>query len=223
MYTISHISKSYQKKPILQDVSFALKPGTCAGILGSNGSGKSTLLQILSGVIRPDLGDFLLEDHSLLKDRKTLPQKVGYVPQQDTLMEELSGYDNLRLWYSREQIRNACLPGGILSLLGVDTFMQKRVSKMSGGMKKRVSIACAVLGNPGLLLLDEPSAGLDIPCKEKIYEHYRSFQQAGGTILLVTHDLQELQLCDETFLLRDGSLRPYHYNGVFGDLAKELM
>ena len=223
MFSITSISKSYQKKPVLTDVSLELAPGKCIGILGSNGSGKSTLLQILAGVIKADTGAFLVDGKDLLKKRSALPAAVGYVPQQEALMEELTGEDNLRLWYSRDEIRaDLSSENGVLSLLGVAPFLKKPVRKMSGGMKKRISIACAVLSRPRLLLLDEPSAGLDIPCKEQIYRYYRGYVNAGGTILLVTHDLQEMQLCDETYILKGGRLVPYRYDGNFTALAGEL-
>ncbi|MBQ3866701.1 MAG: ABC transporter ATP-binding protein [Clostridia bacterium] len=207
------IRKKFKRKEVLRGVDLSVDAGSCVGILGGNGSGKSTLLTILAGIRKADAGKFLWLGKDLLRDEAARRAAVGYVPQGTPLFEELSARDNLRLWYDKAQLERE-LESGILKMLGVDEFLNVRVSRLSGGMKKRLSIGCAMNRHPDLMLLDEPSSALDLPCKAEIQRYFRAFKEAGGTILLVTHDLQEMELCDRLFVLRDGVLHPFE-----GDLS----
>ena len=164
---IRQIAKSFRKKQVLKDISLTAEPGTCIGILGANGCGKSTLLSILAGVQSADGGSFLWDGRDLLRDGKTRAAQVGYVPQGTPLIEELNARDNLLLWYDRASMKEQ-LRDGVLHLLGIEAFLNVPVSKMSGGMKKRLSIGCAMAKQPPILLLDEPTAALDLSCKQEI-------------------------------------------------------
>lgn len=222
MFQVSHIQKKYRKKQVLSDIDFTFETGECIGILGANGCGKSTLLTILAGVLREDGGEFLMDGKNLLKDHRLRHEILGYVPQGVPLIEELTAWDNLRLWYSKEELEQE-LTDGVLKLLGIPEFLKVPVRKMSGGMKKRVSIGCSIASHPRLLLLDEPSSALDLVCKEKIYEYLKLFKKQGGTILLITHDAEELSLCDRCFILKDGRLVPYTYENDIHELVQNLM
>lgn len=219
---IEHIKKQYNKKIVLKDVSFQIGEGECVGILGGNGCGKSTLLSILAGVNKPDDGSFIHNGTNLLRDRKVRSRFVGYVPQGNPLYDELTAKDNLKLWYSSAAMKKELAEGGVLNLLGINEFLKTRVSRMSGGMKKRLSIGCAVAGKPGLLLLDEPSAALDLVCKQQIYSYLRAYMQTGGSVVIVTHDVQDLSLCDRYLLLKDGIVTPYNMQSV-EQLTKDLL
>jgi len=218
---IEHISKSYRKKQVLRDISFTAEAGTCIGILGSNGSGKSTLLSILAGVLGRDSGRFLLDGRDLFQDRKLRSQLVGYVPQGTPLIEELTAWDNLLLWYDRDTLRQE-LESGVLHLLGIHEFLKVPVSKMSGGMKKRLSIGCAVADRPPVLLLDEPTAALDLACKQSIAQYLRRYKASGGILLLTTHDVLELELCDRWYIIKNGVLEPFTYDGDLHKLVESL-
>lgn len=222
MVRIEKIQKSYGKKEVLRAVSLSASPGECVGILGGNGSGKSTLLQILAGVTRPGGGQFYYKDTDLFAHSARRIQAVGYVPQGTPLIPELSARDNLRLWYTPEAME-ASLSGGVLALLGIGDFLKTRVMHMSGGMKKRLAIGCAVAHNPPVLLLDEPGAALDLPCKKRIADYLRAYQAAGGTVLMTTHDLQEIELCQKLFILKDGYAQPYSYDGDIQKLTGSLV
>ena len=150
---IRQLQKQFKRKQVLQDVNLQAGEGTCIGILGANGSGKSTMLSILAGVLSADGGQFFCDGVDLLKDRKQRARLVGYVPQGTPMIEELSARDNLLLWYDRNQLRDQ-LENGVLKLLGIEEFLKVPVSKMSGGMKKRLSIGCAMAAQPPILLLD---------------------------------------------------------------------
>ena len=220
-FEIKNVKKSYGKKAPLVDVSFSVDGSCCVGILGKNGSGKSTLLSILAGVQKRDGGEFLYDGADLFGTPKALSGTVGYVPQGTPLLEELSAMDNLLLWYDRKTLEKE-LEGGVLKMLGIDEFIRVPVRKMSGGMKKRLSIGCSVAKNPKLLLLDEPSAALDLVCKESINEYLTRFKREGGALILTTHDESELSLCDCIYILKDGVLTPYEYDGDSARLARML-
>ena len=218
---IEHIAKRFGRKSVLTDVCLEAREGSCIGILGCNGSGKSTFLSILAGVTRCSGGEFFCNGEPLLSQPKKRAELVGYVPQGTPLMEELTARDNLLLWYSRQEM-NASLENGVLHLLGIGEFLHIPVSKMSGGMKKRLSIGCAMAKHPPILLLDEPTAALDLACKERIFRWLQQYKAQGGILLLTTHDAMELQLCDSWYILKEGVLQPFAYTGDIRELVDSL-
>ena len=218
---VNHIAKKYRGKVVLRDVSFEASDGMCIGILGSNGSGKATLLSILAGIQRPDEGSFLCDGKDLLKNGKTRSARVGYVPQGTALIPELTGWDNLLLWYDKKDLQQQ-LTKGVLRLLEVEEFLHKPVCKLSGGMKKRLSIGCSMARCPQLLLLDEPTAALDLACKQTIGNYLRAYKKAGGILVLITHDPEELSLCDAWYILKDGVLEAYAYDGNIQKLVENM-
>lgn len=218
---IKNISKSYKKKNVLKNINFTAEGGKCIGVLGANGCGKSTLLSILAGVQRADGGCFLLDGEDLFKNSKKNSGLIGYVPQGTPLIDELTAYDNLLLWYDKQQIKKE-LETGVLKLLGINDFLKVTVNNMSGGMKKRLSIGCAMAKKPPIIILDEPMAALDIACKQKISEYLKYHKQMGGILLLATHDAMELDLCDECYIIKDGENVSFTYDGNIEALVKNL-
>ncbi len=216
---IKNIKKSYGKNTVLKNITFSAESGKCIGILGGNGSGKSTLFGILAGITLPDGGEFTVDGRDLLK--KSDGKILGYIPQTPPLLEELSARDNLLLWYSKKEMQES-LESGVLKMLGIDAFLKTAVSKMSGGMKKRLSIGCSVAGDPKIILLDEPSAALDLVAKADICDYLVKFKERGGIVLLATHDANELEFCDELYIIRDGELYKYDYDGDIAKLASAL-
>ena len=218
---IRGICKAYGKKQVLKQIDLSVSAGQCIGILGGNGCGKSTLLSILAGIQPADGGEFLYDGKDLFRYKAQRSQLVGYVPQGTPLIEELSAKDNLSLWYSKKEMRQQ-LENGVLKMLDIDTFLKTPVSKMSGGMKKRLSIGCAVANRPPVLILDEPMAALDIACKQKISEYIRQHKEHGGIALIASHDLMEISLCDAWYILKDGMLKPFEYTGETESLVRSL-
>ncbi len=218
---IENVHKSYQRKKVLNGIHLSVEKGSCVGILGGNGSGKSTLFSILAGVTKAKEGSFLWEGTDLLSNEKMRSELVGYVPQGNPLFDELTAWDNLLLWYDRANLQWE-LEEGVLAMLGIPDFLKVPVHKMSGGMKKRLSIGCSVARHPQVLLLDEPSAALDLVCKERIYNYMQDFKSMGGRILLATHDVRELELCDACYILKNGVLEPYQYDGNVHHLVGRL-
>lgn len=218
---LKNIQKKFGKKEVLKQVDLRCAGGQCIGILGSNGSGKSTLLSILAGVLPRDGGQFLWNGQDLFRDPKLRSRLVGYVPQGTPLLEELTAWDNLLLWYDKQELQQE-LESGVLKLLGIGDFLKVPVHKMSGGMKKRLSIGCAVSKRPPVLLLDEPTAALDLACKESIASYLRQYKASGGLLLLTTHDVLELQLCDAWYILKNGVLTPFTFDGNLQKLVESL-
>lgn len=223
---IKHLQKNFHhgKKRVLANICLTAHGGECIGILGANGCGKSTLLSIIAGTQRAERGSFLIDEteYSVTGKRKNIPP-IGYVPQECPLIPELNALDNLKLWYCDSPLSlGEELQNGVLAMLGIPDFLKTPVGKMSGGMKKRLSIGCAASKNPRLLLLDEPGAALDLVCKERIEVYLRHFKQNGNIILLATHEEREIAFCDRLFLLKEGILEPLEYDGNIHRLAGKL-
>ena len=213
---ILEIHKNYGKKSVLRGVSISAERGETVAIVGANGSGKSTLLRVLAGVLKPQGGRFLWDGTDLLRSRAALEQTVGYVPQGTPLIEELSALDN-----GKDQLEQE-LEDGVLKMLGVGEFLRVRVSRLSGGMRKRLSIGCAISHDPQILLLDEPTAALDLAARERLLDYFASHRARGGMILLATHDLRELETSSRCYLLSGGTAAPYAYDGDARRLAETL-
>lgn len=205
MITVNHICKKYKKKTVLNGISFFARPGECIGILGENGSGKSTLLSIMAGTLTADEGSVEYEKSGA----------VGYVPQENPLISDLTVKDNLKLWYGKT------VPP-IVDELKLTDILSQTVSHLSGGMKKRLSIAIAMANQPAVLLLDEPSATLDLPCKQMIREYLSQFCAKGGTVVIATHDEMELEICTRLLVLSNGSIKPIPISLRGKQLIKEL-
>ena len=216
-----NIRKSYGKKEVLRGISLPLEKGCAMALVGPNGSGKSTLLRLLAGVIPSGGGEFWWQGEDLLRNRAASRRTVAYVPQGTPLIDELTAWDNLRLWYDKSALEQS-LSEGMLRQLGVGDFLKTAAGKLSGGMRKRLSIGCAMSGKPEILLLDEPTAALDLVCKQNLLDTFDLFRRQGGLILLATHDLLELEGCDRVLLLSGGTLAPYGYDGDARRLAQAL-
>lgn len=219
-----HLKKRYGKKIVLQDINFSVREGQCIGIVGVNGSGKSTLLSILAGVMKADEGQWLFNQQPVFHKKRADNLRIGYVPQQNPLMEELTAWDNLKLWYCESSLDiKKELEQGMLAMLGISEFLKVPVHKLSGGMKKRLSIACAAANNPQLFIMDEPGAALDMLCKERIYNYIQEFKKKQGIILLATHEEPEIRLCDTIYILKNGKLEQQEYEGNIHKLVGKLL
>ena len=220
MLEISGIYKSYHRQNILAGADLTVAPGECVGIVGYNGCGKTTLLSILAGAQKADRGSILYNGREASGHPRVFAEEAAYVPQENPLMEELTVRDNLLLWYrgSRKQMESD-LKDGAASMLGVDRMLDRTVGKLSGGMKKRLGIACALSNHAPVLIMDEPGAALDLECKEVIRNYLREYMASGGAVILTSHELAELALCTRMCILKGGVLREIEC----GLSAKELI
>ena len=207
MLEISGICKSYRRQVILEGVELTVEPGDCVGIVGYNGCGKTTLLSIISGALKADKGSIVFNGRQAVGRPRVFAEEAAYVPQENPLMEELTVRDNLLLWYrgSRKGMEED-LKNGAAAMLGVDKMLNRTAGKLSGGMKKRVSIACALSNHAPVLIMDEPGAALDLECKELIRNYLREYMAGGGAGGLTSHELAELALCTQMHVLRQGRL-----------------
>ncbi len=220
---VKNIKKSFGRKRVLNNISFSASEGKCIGIIGANGCGKSTLFSILSGVQYAKCGQFLVNGIDLLKNKKLRAEIIGYIPQGAPLIEELNAYDNLLLWCSKEKIDQMIGDkNSLINQFGVNEFLRVAVRKMSGGMKKRLSIVCSVIHNPQIIIMDEPTAALDIICKEAIKQYINGCKAEGKTVIISTHEEHELANCDDIYVMKNGVLEPFEYTGDIAELAERI-
>ena len=207
---VNNIKANYGLKNILADVSFSANAGECVGILGYNGCGKSTLLSILSGINKAKNGEIEYLNKKVYSKKDGIYLKndfskiVGYVPQENPLIPELSVYSNLQLWFSSKKELDENLENGFLHQLGIHNYIKKNVNQLSGGMKKRISIGIATINNPKILILDEPSAALDLACKEDIKKYLSEYLSKDNNVIITTHEDSELELCNKIYVIKDG-------------------
>ncbi len=207
---IAGLAKSYEGKPALRNIGFEVREGSCFGLLGPNGAGKSTTMKILSGLLDPDRGDVRVMGKDLRKNAAEIREKIGYVPQSITLYEKLSAYDNLVFFGEMYGVRGGELKrriADVLGRVGLADRAKDAVSSFSGGMKRRVNIAAALLHRPRLLIMDEPTVGIDPQSRNHIFEMIRSLQKEGVTVLYSTHYMEEVEnLCDELAIIDHGEV-----------------
>lgn len=191
--TVENVSLKY-KKTVLTNVTINAEKGDVIGLLGLNGSGKSTLLSAIAGLRKTSAGTIKVNG------------KAGFVTQENALIDELTAIDNLKMWtpLSRQEVVKE-LTETELSILKVNDFIDLKVKRMSGGMKKRLAIASVLLSKPDILLLDEPLAALDIPAKNDIIKFIDSFRAKGGTVFIASHSEEMFKHCSKIYLLKDGA------------------
>jgi putative ABC transport system ATP-binding protein len=199
----------------LRDINMEIDKGEMVAILGPSGSGKSTLLHILGCIDADYHGTYLLYDENMtMKSDKEIAnirnKKLGFVLQEYGLLLDKTVLENVSipLWFSDCKIRyikNKCLV--ILKILGIQDYYNKKVNELSGGQKQRVAIARALVNDPDIILADEPTGALDQTTSEEIMEELRKLNQAGKTIIIVTHDPRISEVCTKTFHIVDGTIR----------------
>jgi len=219
---VDSISKKY-KKYVLEDISFSVEKGQCVGILGANGCGKSTLLSIMAGTKKSNSGRIIYNGIDANKNKKIFTDYIGYVPQENPLIEELSVNDNLKLWYSnsKKDLKKDFLDG-VPAMLGLNEVKNVNVGKLSGGMKRRVSIAAALANDAPILILDELSAALDIVCKKEIRQYLIHYLKGNGTIVMTTHEEDEIAICNRLLIMKEGKLSEVDPNSSIEDLVNKV-
>ena len=205
MIEIKDVTKSYGRQKVLQNVSFEIMEGELFGLLGPNGAGKSTLIDILTGIQSMDSGDIFINGKSIKTDKVEIRKQLGLVPQDIALLEELNAVDNLEYFGGLYGLAGAELKNQIEKLLEVAGLTDKKKEKVknySGGMKRRLNIAVAMLHNPSILILDEPTVGVDAQSRQHIFDYIQSLAEQGTTILYTSHYMEEIEtLCKRVFIL----------------------
>ena len=202
---VRSVGRRYGKADVLADVSFSVGRGASVAVVGPNGSGKTTLLDIVALAATPSSGDVLFNGQSGSgAARKKLRRLIGYVPQEIALFEELSVLDNLLCWSVLPGYKAKARAFEIADALNLRSFLRKRISALSGGMKRRVNLGVALLGEPVLLVLDEPLAGVDAENTEIILDFLRERKSSGNTIVISGHDPGVLSIADKELRLDQG-------------------
>ena len=205
MIEIKDITKSYGRHKVLQNVSFEIMEGELFGLLGPNGAGKSTLIDILTGIKSMDSGEIFINGKSIKTDKVEIRKHLGLVPQDIALLEELNAVDNLEYFGGLYGLAGQELKSQIEKLLEVAGLTDKKKEKVknySGGMKRRLNIAVAMLHNPSILILDEPTVGVDAQSRQHIFDYIQSLAEQGTTILYTSHYMEEIEtLCKRVFIL----------------------
>lgn len=203
---IINVKKSYQDKEVLKDVSMNVSKGEVIGLLGPNGAGKSTLMKIISGLAKLNGGQILLNGNPISEGGATIKKRIGVIPQENNLERELNVREALycySLLFGVENFEERLEQIG--KIIDLSSVWDKTVRQLSGGYARRVMIARALLPDPDLLLLDEPSVGLDPDARSQLWALIRQVASEGKGILITTHYMEEAaQLCDRIYFLNHG-------------------
>jgi ABC-2 type transport system ATP-binding protein len=205
-----NVRKSYGKVEALHDVTLSVKPGEMVGLVGPNGAGKSTLFQIAAGLFDPDAGEVRLFGFNYRKHASAILARLGVVFQSRSLDLDMTVRDNLAFHgnlfgLSGVVLRNRMDEATVL--LGIGDVLSRRARSLSGGNQRRVEVARALLNQPDMLLLDEPTAGLDWPTRQALVEHVRTISRDRGTaVIWATHLVDEIELADRVISLGKGAI-----------------
>jgi ABC-2 type transport system ATP-binding protein len=210
MIIVRFVSKSFRNIKALDNISFNIEKGEIFGILGPNGAGKSTIVNILNTLIKPDLGDVIIDGINIKNDGETIKLIMGVVPQEIALYEELTAFENLMFWGGLYDIPKSELRSIVdktLEIVDLSFRKNDRIRTFSGGMKRRINIACSLLHNPKILVLDEPTVGVDPQNRNHIFEVIERLNYEGITIIYTTHYMEEAErFCDKIAIIDIGRI-----------------
>lgn len=207
---LANVSKSFDKKTVISDISFSISSGDIVCLLGPSGSGKTTMIRLLIGAITADSGTILFGNTKV--PNLNLLNQIGFMPQNDALYDDLTGEENLRFFGGLFHMHKNRLEKRItevFELVDLSEHRKKYVRNYSGGMKKRLSLAAALLHEPDVLLLDEPTVGIDPVLRHNIWNQFKAIKAAGKTIIVSTHVMDEVTECDKAALIYNGQLINY--------------
>lgn len=208
---VSHLSKAYDGHKAVEDLSFQVYRGEIFGLLGPNGAGKSTTLRTLITLLRPTLGFARVLGHDTVKDADVVRHLIGYVPQERAIDRFLTGREHLELLaalYHLSKDDGAKRIRELLKLVELEAHADRPAKTYSGGMKRKLDIACGLLPNPKILFLDEPTLGLDVQSRLRIWDYVRMLKAQGMTVVMTTNYLDEAdQLCDRLAIIDVGTIK----------------
>ena len=208
MLTVENLIKQYGDFTAVDNVSFEASKGTVFGLLGPNGAGKSTTISCISGLLSPTSGYIRVAGADVVKEGKRAKRSLGIVPQELAIYDDLPAVENLKYWGKAYGLRGAALGSRVSEVLdhiGLADRAKDMPKTFSGGMKRRLNFGCGIVHKPGLLLLDEPTVGVDPQSRQRLFEMVEAERDAGACVLYTTHYMEEAErLCDELAIIDHG-------------------
>lgn len=204
---LEHVDKRFGKKEVLHDINLQVPCSQISGLLGPSGSGKTTMVKIIAGIDVASMGEVYLLDGKM--PQLSLMSKIGYMAQSDALYSELTAEENLQFFASMYGLKGAKEKkriGEVMELVDLAADLKRQVQVYSGGMKRRLSLAIALLHEPEVLILDEPTVGIDPVLRKSIWDELHHLSRNGTTVLVTTHVMDEADKCDNLAMIRDGRL-----------------
>ena len=207
---VNGLDKSFEDVHAVKEVAFQVEQGEIFSLLGPNGAGKTTTISMLSCLLKPDKGDAVVMGHSIIKDPRGVKSSIGVVPQEIAIYEDLTARENLDFWGKMYGLHGNELKqrvDEVLELIGLTDRQKGRIEKFSGGMKRRVNIGVALLHTPDVIIMDEPTVGIDPQSRRHILDGVKTFNDQGVTVLYTTHYMEEAQeLSDHVAIMDHGDL-----------------
>ncbi len=206
---LNTISKSYNKGSVaaVKDVSFSVEKGELFGLIGPDGAGKTSIFRILTTLLLPDSGTATVNGHDIIKDYKIIRNKVGYMPGKFSLYQDLTVEENLDFFAT---VFNTSIGENYEMIkdiyVQIEPFKSRRAGKLSGGMKQKLALCCALIHKPSVLFLDEPTTGVDVVSRREFWEMLKNLKEQGITILVSTPYMDEATLCDRIALIQAGKI-----------------
>ena len=224
MIRAENLTKYYGKTRGVEDISFSVDDGEIFGLIGPDGAGKTSLFRMLTTLLKPDKGKATVGELDVVKDYKKIRKKIGYMPGRFSLYQDLSVEENLA-FYAR--IFNTTIQGNYHLVKDIyqqiEPFRKRLAGNLSGGMKQKLALSCALIHSPEYLFLDEPTTGVDAVSRQEFWDMLKNLQQKGITIMVSTPYMDEASLCDRVALIQKGSIfninRP---EGIISDFGRDL-
>lgn len=207
---VSHLSRHFGSFKAVDDVSFHVEKGEIFGYLGANGAGKSTTIRMLCGLMNPTLGDATVLGHSIRHNPERVKQSIGYMSQRFSLYMDLPVEENIEFFGGAYGLSGRALKerqDELLKLVDLRPFLKTVIGALPGGIRQRLALACSLLHRPGIVFLDEPTAGVDPGVRRDFWSLIRSLSREGVTVFVTTHYMDEAEYCGRIGLMADGVLR----------------
>ncbi len=211
MLELKEVKKYYKKQKAVDGISFTIKKGEIFGLIGANGAGKSTTVSMIATLLKPKAGQILYQGVDIAKDPNYIRKRLGYVPQEVSLYQNLTGMDNMIFWGNIYKIPKEVLKqrmASVCDMVGISKeSLSKQVGTYSGGLKRRLNISVALLHEPEFLILDEPTVGIDFIVRNQILDFIKDINGIGTTILYCSHYMEEInQICDTLCIMEQGKI-----------------